>query len=704
VLQVRVEDPHQVGPFRILGGLGSGGMGQVFLGAGARGELVAVKVVHPGLAHDTRFRVRFAGEVAAGRRVRGPGIAEVVAADPDAPLPWLATEYVRGVPLDRAVRAAGPLPAESVHVLAIGLAHALATVHAAGLVHRDVKPPNVLLAADRPYLIDFGIAQALDVTQLSATGALVGTPAFMSPEHAEGHPVGQASDVFSLGAVLTYAALGRGPFGDTNPMVLLRRIVDDAADLHGLDEPVHELVVACLAKRPADRPTAAELTARLGPMPTTPPGAPAGAWLPASVVAMIPPLPDVPTLLRTTAPGFAPAAVPSPARMPPGPPPVRRRAVLTGVAALGLAAVAGVATAVALTSRSTPAPVAPPPPPTTPPPPPSAAPPLPGTATPRWTVAAPIRVSAIAVDGATVFVGGDGSVIALDRAAGAGRWHYTAPHSGGPEHVRLDAADGTVCVETRGALIALDPATGSERWRLVARSPAGFEHIMPGPGTVYAADGQALLALDATTGAERWRHTVAGKFANSITTDGGRVFVSDASTVDAVDTATGERHWQYRGGTDTGQTLTVADATVFVDSHGGMVALDAASGAVRWEASLDADILVTGRPVVAGGAIVVIGSDEQLIALDTVTGAVRWDGTDSTGGDYVRIGPAGTPGGRYVYAAGENGRVIAVDGATGKRHWTYPAPAAHTWVRALAVADGTAYVGSTDEVWAITPA
>jgi eukaryotic-like serine/threonine-protein kinase len=214
VLRLRAEDPYQVGPFRILGRLGSGGMGQVFLGTGAHGELVAVKLIHRTFAADPRFRARFRREVTIGMRVSGPGTAAVVAADPDAPIPWLATEYVPGPSLDRAVRATGPLPPPTLHVLAAGLASALTTIHAGGLVHRDVKPPNVLLAADGPRLIDMGISRAADATHVSTTGGLVGTPAFMSPEQAEGMEAGPASDVFSLGAVLAFAALGRSPFGD----------------------------------------------------------------------------------------------------------------------------------------------------------------------------------------------------------------------------------------------------------------------------------------------------------------------------------------------------------------------------------------------------------------------------------------------------------------------------------------------------------
>jgi outer membrane protein assembly factor BamB len=355
--------------------------------------------------------------------------------------------------------------------------------------------------------------------------------------------------------------------------------------------------------------------------------------------------------------------------------------------------------------------MAPPPPrtpPTTPPLPSSSPPPPPGTATKRWTVPVPIWVNAIAAVGDTVYVGGDGAVLALNRADGTGRWRYTAPHSGGPEAVSLYAADGTVCVDTRGALIALDPATGRERWRRVAEAPSGYEEITPAPGTVYAGEGQALIALDDMTGTERWRHVVAGKFARYATADGERVFVSNGSGVDAVDVATGELHWRYRRGEGTGNNkLAVADATVFVDNdYGGMVAPDATSGDVRWEAPLDADHPSSERPVVVDGVVVVLSSDEQLIALDMATGAVRWDGTGSALRETAQVGPfaSADPADRFVYAAGESGHVIAVEAATGARHWTYPAPVDDVWLKAFAVSDGTAFAGTTDEVWAIGPA
>lgn len=207
-----VDEPTVVGPYRLLGRLGSGGMGRVYLGRSAGGRTVAVKIVHPHFALDEEFRARFRREVEAARRVGGAWTAPVLDADPEAPVPWVATGYAAGPSLAAAVADTGPLPVASVRVLGAGLAEALGAVHVLGLVHRDVKPSNVLLTLDGPLLIDFGIARATDGTaSLTSTGVSVGSPGYMSPEQILGKAVTGAADVFSLGAVLVYAATGESP-------------------------------------------------------------------------------------------------------------------------------------------------------------------------------------------------------------------------------------------------------------------------------------------------------------------------------------------------------------------------------------------------------------------------------------------------------------------------------------------------------------
>jgi len=267
----------------LLGRLGAGGMGQVFLGKSPGRRLVAVKVIRAGLAEDPGFRARFAREVAAAGRVSGVFTAPVVDPDPAAPLPWLVTAYVSGLTLAQAVDKYGPLPVDSVLALAAGLAEGLSAVHAAGVVHRDLKPSNVLLAADGPRVIDFGISRAVDATQMTQTGAVIGSPAFMSPEQAEGVAAEPASDVFSLGAVLAFAATGEGPFGHGAPQALMYRVVHGTPRLDRLPGPVRPLVERCLARDPGQRPTAAQFLAELtAAHPST---ADLNDWLPGPILS-----------------------------------------------------------------------------------------------------------------------------------------------------------------------------------------------------------------------------------------------------------------------------------------------------------------------------------------------------------------------------------------------------------------------------------
>ncbi|MFJ4600261.1 serine/threonine-protein kinase [Streptomyces griseoluteus] len=280
------DEPAAVGPYRLLGRLGSGGMGRVYLGRSAGGRTVAVKIVHPQYALDEEFRARFRREVAAARRVGGAWTAPVLDADPDAPVPWAATAYAAGPSLARAVTDHGPLPARTVRALGAGLAEALATVHALDLVHRDVKPSNVLLTLDGPLLIDFGIARATTGTaSLTATGASVGSPGYMAPEQILGGRVTGAADVFSLGAVLAYAATGNPPFPGDSSAALLYKVVHEEPELGPLDGELREIAAACMTKDPAGRPAPAALCRRLAPQ-----GAAAlitGGWLPGPLVEQV---------------------------------------------------------------------------------------------------------------------------------------------------------------------------------------------------------------------------------------------------------------------------------------------------------------------------------------------------------------------------------------------------------------------------------
>ncbi|GAA3789418.1 serine/threonine-protein kinase [Streptomyces phyllanthi] len=279
-------EPTAVGPYRLLGRLGSGGMGRVYLGRSVGGRTVAVKVVHPHFALDEEFRARFRREVDAARRVGGAWTAPVLDADPEASVPWAATAYAAGPSLAAAIADTGALPLHTVRVLGAGLAEALTAVHALGLVHRDVKPSNVLLTVDGPLLIDFGIARATDSTaSLTSTGVSIGSPGYMSPEQILGKGVTGAADVFSLGAVLTYAATGESPFPGDSSAALLYKVVHEEPRLGSLDGELRELVRRCLAKDPDGRPAPEEVARTLAPEGAARPVA--AGWLPGPLVEQV---------------------------------------------------------------------------------------------------------------------------------------------------------------------------------------------------------------------------------------------------------------------------------------------------------------------------------------------------------------------------------------------------------------------------------
>jgi serine/threonine protein kinase len=259
-------DPEQIGGYVLVGRLGAGAMGQVYLGLSASGRAVAVKTIKIELAEEPDFRTRFAQEVAAARRVSGAFTAAVVAADPEADVPWLATAYVPAPALNRLVRECGPLPVPAVRWLAAGCAEALESIHGAGLVHRDLKPSNVLVSPDGPRVIDFGVARAAERIQLTVTRGAVGTPAYMAPEQArDTRQATMASDVFSLGATMLFAATGHAPYQGETVMDVLVRLATEPPDLTDLPADLADIVRACLQRDPRKRPNSAAVLAHLAP-------------------------------------------------------------------------------------------------------------------------------------------------------------------------------------------------------------------------------------------------------------------------------------------------------------------------------------------------------------------------------------------------------------------------------------------------------
>ncbi len=263
MMRLRREDPRVVGSFRLHRRLGAGGMGVVYLGSDRKGQRVALKVIRPDLAEDQEFRSRFAREVSAARRIRGGCTARLVAADLEAERPWFATQYVPGPSLHDKVAEEGPLTAAEVASVGAALSEGLVAVHEAGVVHRDLKPSNILLSPKGPRIIDFGIAWATGASTLTHVGTAVGSPGFLAPEQVRGAAVTPATDVFALGATLSYAATGDSPFGQGSSEVMLYRVVHEEAHLRGVPDALAPLVRACLAKDPEERPSTLQLSLRL---------------------------------------------------------------------------------------------------------------------------------------------------------------------------------------------------------------------------------------------------------------------------------------------------------------------------------------------------------------------------------------------------------------------------------------------------------
>ncbi|MCY9786240.1 serine/threonine protein kinase [Nocardiopsis sp. EMB25] len=252
-------DPTRIGPYRLVSRLGSGGMGVVYAAQDQLGELVAVKLIHAEYAADPEFRARFTREVDLLRQVGGACAVPLLAADTDAERPWLVTPLVRGLTLSAYMRKHGALDERLLLGLAAGVAEALAQIHAAGVIHRDLKPANIVLSPEGPRVLDFGVARAVDQTALTRTGAVMGSPGWISPDHYQGRPASTADDVFAWGALVSYAATGRPPFGSGDPAAVAHRVISGDPDTAGFTGPLADLAARALSKEAEDRPTAMEL-------------------------------------------------------------------------------------------------------------------------------------------------------------------------------------------------------------------------------------------------------------------------------------------------------------------------------------------------------------------------------------------------------------------------------------------------------------
>ncbi|MFF8725664.1 PQQ-binding-like beta-propeller repeat protein [Streptomyces sp. NPDC015171] len=689
------DDPRELGSYRMLRRLGAGGMGRVYLARSPGGRTVAVKVVRPDLAADAGFRERFRHEAEIAQAVSGQYTAAVVDADPGAPLPWLATSYVLGPDLTEVVATHGPLPEHTVRALGAGLAAALQEIHAAGLIHRDLKPSNVLLAAAGPRVIDFGIARAVDGTRMTQTGVVVGSPGYMPPEQAMGKDVGPAGDVFSLGAVLAFAATGRGAFGEAaSHAALLYQVVHGDPDLTGIPRPLLGLVRACLLKEPADRPAPAEIVTALAPQGVE------GLlrdWLPSAVASTI----------ATHAAGILDLEAPE-----------ARAAVSPGAgASAGAGAVAGAVAGgfgpppTMLDGAATPAAGAPVP-----------GAPVPGTVpfgaseAPARTArtARPTRRRALslalggaaavaAVGGGTAWwLGRDDGTAAGAPAGGKGvasgepaaenfttppagvapqpLWHQPLAEDSTSTSVPLLVRNGLLLI-SGDPLVAYDVKTGKPRWSKPDIVVPGSQLLHRG-GRIYLPDGDydgVLVARDAGTGEEVWRSRL-GKhidIEDTIAVDDEHVYVtakdygeSKSATeyrtaIAAVSIATRKTVWIQKrdwGTDDYDVEGSVAGKyLVYADSKYNLTVRDTATGGQLWTKKIGDDW--TWRPSASDGLVFLPG--DELTAVDAKTGATRW--TLSPNGRRGFYNPTVIDG--VLYVADHDRGIWAVDVRTGKRIW-----------------------------------
>ncbi|MCX4819860.1 serine/threonine-protein kinase [Streptomyces sp. NBC_01142] len=652
-------DPSQAGPYGIVGRLGSGGMGRVYLARSPGGRTVAVKIIREELADDPTFRRRFAREVQAARRVTGFFTAAVLDAAPEADPPWLATAYVPGLSLSEAVAARGAWPEQPVLALGTALAEALEAIHSAEVVHRDLKPSNVLLAADGPRVIDFGISVAADDTKLTLTGTAVGTPGYMPPEQLVGKDVGPAGDVFALGAVLAYAVTGTGPFAGGSAHGVNYRVVHEEPDLSRVPARLADVVAQCLAKDPQQRPSVPGLVEELGQLSAACPTAgvfSGSGWLPASVAIDITRIQAAP--LPETATGTVPLKAP-PADAPPAATDqspagaVPRTAIATAVvgaaptaglpasppqpvsvgrllglprrhALIGLA-VAAVLAVLAATlllpdglldgdRRNTQNKG-------------SAAPATELAFEELWSYEKDPAGPPVIVDGKVYFGDHGGTLHALDTDSGTPVWKY-----GGLKGARpVTIADGVVYAFSgnSGALHSVDADTGDRRWSFkiddasTGAAPKGtdylFTNVAVAKGTVYLLTNPwptgrpALYALDAGTGKELWNHPVDRGLSTALTVADGVIYCGLGGKdyenyLYALDADTGDQLWRIKtGGSNRGKvtSLSVAGSTVYFGSEEGtFYAADATNGEVRWKyRSESEDAEWTDPPLVSDGVV-----------------------------------------------------------------------------------------------------
>ncbi|MFF9479591.1 protein kinase [Streptomyces sp. NPDC014733] len=687
------DDPHTVGPYLLLSRLGSGGMGTVHLARTAGGRTVALKVLHQRLSADTALRHRFRLEADAARVIGGRHGAQVHDADPDAPRPWLATEYVLGPPLDDAVAAAGPLPERAVRALGAALARGLAQLHRSEVVHRDLKPSNILVTADGPKIIDFGVAHAVGEAPLTQAGATVGTPAFMSPEQAAGLEHATAGDVFALGGLLVFAASGHGPFGSGQPTDLLYRVRYTEADLGGVPPELVPVLGRCLAKDPAQRPTTEELAASLAPD-----GLPQvfADVLPDGVLRMIAQRGDdvwrQPPRLTPPPPDLPPGPVTLPGGAAAGP--SRRR--MLAMTAGGVVAGAGVAGGLWawLGRGGGPGGEAPPPKPVKPP-------------TRLWTFPSrtPDRFGDVVSTPHGLAMPAGVVLCGVNPESGKGTWQANVADvwrwasDGNGLYALRDDEDGK-----KLAVCLLDPADGQPGKPLAELAEfRGGENrnqlLCVVKKTAYLAaravspDRWYVLALDLRTGRVRWRSRVDPAADGYLppmlrgVVVGDRLVVSRSDSgihfvnVTTYSVADGKVGWTLSSpfSGEPPAELLVDDRYVYLSDEA-VGARKLADGENGWLFGHDRNVgdsagqtRVYGPPALHEGVLYCTEGDRGLVALDALTGSLNW-AEKGLKGRRLNRDVAPVVGRKYVYGLDDKG-LRAVDIRSRTAVWTFPTDA-----------------------------
>ncbi|MFC9911474.1 PQQ-binding-like beta-propeller repeat protein [Streptomyces sp. NPDC059862] len=689
--QLTQHDPRRIGPFEVLGRLGAGGMGLVYLARSASGRRVAIKTVRTELAEDQLFRVRFTREVEAARAVSGFYTAAVVDADPRAAVPWLATAYVPAPSLEEIVNDCGPMPAQAVRWLAAGVAEALQSIHGAGLVHRDLKPSNVLVVEDGPRVIDFGIASGVSNTRLTMTNVAVGTPAYMSPEQAkDSRSVTGASDVFSLGSTLVFAATGHPPFHGANPVETVFMLLREGPDLEGLPDELRPLIESCMQMDPSARPTPADLQAQLAPHlfgSGSDDSGTASAWLPEKAVGLIesrrggrPPAKPASGSGRSSG---RPHAVPPP---PPHDPVVPAPAYTAPAPAAPVSAPVGAPDGGPVRLAGAAVPIGP----------------GPRVADARAAaVKAPPPEAGLAASWAKPRPGVNGAEPAVpapqpappENPAGWRPWRFRMSNDvwGTPA-----VADDLVYV-TSFEVHALDVGTGRRRFKTrdVAWSMAVAD------GRIHASDGPTLFALEAREGADLWRLST-DAWVYSLKADRGTVVTGTrGGGVQAWEAANGQKLWEITGcqsdfeSPEAGPAL--HDGTVYVWQDARLRALDARTGDERWSYPIGDAASCGGVPVrvaPASDGYVYVSAGTRVLAIDVAGGHVRWHFEAPAvflSPPAFAPGPAVTGGG--IYLADYLGTVYALDATDGRDRWRI-ATESRASIEPVLVAAGHVHVGS----------